>query len=143
MSDSKLFHCHIFVGSCQWQVLYLLQKKIIMLYNKKRMKRREDKIMTGQTIRKIMCCCGNGVGTSLLMQMTIEEALELLGRTEVEVSFGALAEASEEKADLFVVSEELADSMGNLPVIGLEDLMDADAAAEKLKEMMEKTEQEG
>lgn len=99
--------------------------------------------MTGQTIRKIMCCCGNGVGTSLLMQMTIEEALELLGRTEVEVAFGALAEASEEKADLFVVSEELVDSMGNLPVIGLEDLMDADAAAEKLKEMMEKTEQEG
>lgn len=107
------------------------------------MKRREDRTMTGQTIRKIMCCCGNGVGTSLLMQMTIEEALEILGRTEVEVSFGALAEASEEKADLFVVSEELADSMGNLSVIGLEDLMDADAAAQKLKEMIEKTEQEG
>ena len=99
--------------------------------------------MTGQTIRKIMCCCGNGVGTSLLMQMTIEEALEILGRTEVEVSFGARAEASEEKADLFVVSEELADSMSNLPVIGLEDLMDADVAAQKLKEMLEKTEQEG
>lgn len=99
--------------------------------------------MTGQKIRKIMCCCGNGVGTSLVMQMTIEEALEILGKTGIEVLFGTLTDASEEKADLFVVSEELEDSMGELPVIGLEDLMDADEAAEKLKDMLEKIEKEG
>ena len=54
----------------------------------------------------------------------------------------ASTEASEEKADLFVVSEELVDSMGNLPVIGLEDLMDADVAAQKLKKIIEKTGQD-
>lgn len=88
----------------------------------------------GQKIRKIMCCCGNGVGTSLLMQMTIEEALEILGRTDIDVVFGALAEAAEGKADLFVVSGEILESLGDLPAIGLEDLMDADQAAEKLKD---------
>lgn len=40
---------------------------------------------------------------------------------------------TEDSADLFVVSEEVADTMGDLPVIGLEDLMDAEEAAEKLK----------
>ena len=39
-------------------------------------------------IRKIMCCCGNGVGTSLMLQMTVEEALEKLGVSGVEVAFG-------------------------------------------------------
>ena len=84
-------------------------------------------------IRRIMCCCGNGVGTSLLMQMTVEEALEILGIYNVEVIFGALSSVSEGLADLFVVSQELVHTMGTLPTMGLEDLMDADAAAEQLK----------
>ena len=46
--------------------------------------------MIRQAIQKIMCCCGNGVGTSLIMQMTIEEALEYLGMDDIEVSFGSL-----------------------------------------------------
>lgn len=71
------------------------------------------------------------------MQMTIEEALEILGRTEIEVLFGSLAEMSEIKADLFVVSEELLDSIEDVPVIGLEDLMDSEIAAEKLRPILE------
>lgn len=83
-----------------------------------------------------MCCCGNGVGTSLLMQMTIEEALESLGVSGVEVFFGALSSVSCDAADLFVVSQELLKDMGNLPAIGLFDLMDAQSAAEQLKEIL-------
>lgn len=88
-----------------------------------------------QKIQKIMCCCGNGVGTSLLMQMTIEEALEILNIAGVEVIFGSLADVSQEKADLFVVSEELVESLGDVPVIGLDDLMDADKAAKELQKV--------
>lgn len=87
-------------------------------------------------IHKIMCCCGNGVGTSLLMQMTMQEALEILGMEHVEVVFGSLSEASEGKADLFVVSQEVAAGLAGLPVIGLEDLMDAEKAAEQLRTFM-------
>ena len=93
--------------------------------------------MQTNQIRRIMCCCGKGVGTSLLMQMTIEEALEILGLSEIEVLFGSLSEVSEDRADLFVVSEEVLNTLGDLPAIGLENLMDADQAAEKLKEFLE------
>lgn len=90
-----------------------------------------------QKIQKIMCCCGNGVGTSLLMQMTVEEALEILGISGIEVLFGALADIFTGKADLFVVSEELKEDYRDMPVIGLEDLTDSDLAAEKLKQVLE------
>lgn len=91
-----------------------------------------------QKIGKIMCCCSNGVGTSLLMQMTMEEALEILGMDDVEVVFGTLSSVNENSADLFVVSEDRMKELEGLPVIGLEDLMDSDIAAEKLKEFLEK-----
>ena len=55
--------------------------------------------MIRQAIQKIMCCCGNGVGTSLIMQMTIEEALEYLGMDDIEVSFGSLSDISADRAD--------------------------------------------
>ena len=85
-------------------------------------------------IRRILCCCGNGVGSSLMMQMTIEEALENLGADGIEVSFGSLTEASMDKADLFVVSKELLPAMSGLPVIGLTDLMNTEEAEELLKQ---------
>lgn len=89
--------------------------------------------MIKQTVRKIMCCCGNGVGTSLIMQMTIEEALDYLEMDHIEVIFGSLSEISSDKADLFIVSQELLKSLGDLPAIGLEDLMDSELAAAQLK----------
>ena len=87
-------------------------------------------------IQKIMCCCGNGVGTSLIMQMTIEEALEYLGMDDIEVSFGSLSDISADRADLFIVSQELLESLGDLPAVGLEDLMDSEMAAELLKPLL-------
>lgn len=91
-------------------------------------------------IRKIMCCCGNGVGTSLMMQMTMEEALNMLGMTGVDVVFGSLAEASAGVADLFVVSAELEDTLMGIPVLGLDDLLDADQAAGKLEVWLKENE---
>ena len=91
-------------------------------------------------IRQIMCCCGNGVGTSLMMQMTMEEALNMLGMTGVDVVFGSLAEASAGVADLFVVSAELEDTLMGLPVLGLDDLLDADQAAGKLEVWLKENE---
>ena len=87
-------------------------------------------------VRRIMCCCSNGVGTSLLMQMTIEEALALLDRNDIEVIFGPLSGMTSDAADLFVVSEALSRNLGDLPAIGLPDLMDAQAAADKLKKFL-------
>ena len=101
-------------------------------------RRKIDMIRDG--IRKIMCCCGNGVGTSLMMQMTMEEALNMLGMTGVDVVFGSLAEASAGVADLFVVSAELEDTLMGLPVLGLDDLLDEDQAAGKLEVWLKENE---
>lgn len=87
-------------------------------------------------IRTIMCCCGNGVGTSLVMQMTIEEALACLGVDDVEVLFGSLSDLSESRADLFVVSEEVLPGLSGVLAIGLSDLMDEELAAEQLKPIL-------
>ena len=67
----------------------------------------------------------------------VEEALETLGISGIEVLFGALADIFTGKADLFVVSEELEADYRDMPVIGLEDLTDSDLAAEKLKQVVE------
>ena len=83
-----------------------------------------------------MCCCGNGVGTSLVMQMTIEEALACLGVEDVEVLFGSLSDLSESRADLFVVSEEVLPGLSGVLAIGLSDLMDEELAAEQLKPIL-------
>ena len=80
-------------------------------------------------INKIMCCCGNGVGTSLLMQMTMEEALSILGREDIEVGFGPITEISSDKADLYIVSKQYEE--------GLEDLADAEVSAQLLKRYLE------
>ena len=88
-------------------------------------------------IRTIMCCCGNGVGTSLLMQMTIEEALEELNREDIEVGFGPVSNILLNKADLYVVSTEYAKEYAEYPVLGLEDLADSELAAELLKPLLE------
>lgn len=101
-------------------------------------RRKIDMIRDG--IRKIMCCCGNGVGTSLMMQMTMEEALSMLGMTGVDVVFGSLAEASAGVADLFVVSAELEDTLMGLPILGLDDLLDADQAADRLEVWLKENE---
>ena len=87
-------------------------------------------------IRRIMCCCGNGVGSSLMMQMTVEEALDILGIYDIEVTFGLMSEAIYGRADLFVVSDQNLTALGDLPKLGLEDLMDADLAAEALKPLL-------
>lgn len=91
-------------------------------------------------IRRIMCCCGNGVGTSLVMQMTIEEALEILGIGSVEVVFGPLTEISQGQADLYVISKEIEEAYASWPVVGLEDLMDAELAAQELEKVLNQTE---
>ena len=55
---------------------------------------------------------------------------------DIEVSFGSLSDISADRADLFIVSQELLESLGDLPAVGLEDLMDSEMAAELLKPLL-------
>lgn len=89
-------------------------------------------------IHKIMCCCGNGVGSSMILKMTIEDALDELNISGVEVTFGQVSEAAYSDADLFAVSEELTGLMPDPSrTIGMEDLMDTDEAVRKIRALWE------
>lgn len=68
-----------------------------------------------------------------MMKMSAEEALEKLGASRYEVSFGQ-SSAIPFSADLIVCSEDMAISLHtSVPVIALHDLMDENELAEKLK----------
>lgn len=51
------------------------------------------------TIRRIVCCCGNGLGSSLIVQMNLEKVLADLNITGVQVSHHSVSEVYEYSAD--------------------------------------------
>ena len=54
-------------------------------------------------IKKIMCCCGSGLGSSMLVRMNVEKVLNKLGKSGIEVTHSSLSDASETAADLLLV----------------------------------------
>ena len=54
-------------------------------------------------IKRIMCCCGQGLGSSMIVSMNVERTLKKLGISGVSCGHTALSEINESSADLFVV----------------------------------------
>ena len=90
-------------------------------------------------IRSIMCCCGQGLGSSMIVSMNVEKALKNLGITGVSVDHTSLNEISPDLADLFVVGFDLAPQMTAYPnKIVLNQLRDMNEITTKLKEVFDK-----
>lgn len=90
-------------------------------------------------IRSIMCCCGSGLGSSMLVRMNVEKVVQKLGVSGVSVSHSSLSDATEGAADLFVVGKDLENFVKELPrVVILENIMDKEELEEKLKVEFEK-----
>lgn len=86
-------------------------------------------------IKKIMCCCGSGLGSSMLVRMNVEKILNKLGKSDIEVTHSSLSDASETAVDLFVVGGDLAAFVEHLPhKIILDNIMDMNELESKLKE---------
>ena len=66
-------------------------------------------------IRSIMCCCGSGLGSSMMVSMNVEKALKNLGITGVSVDHTSLSEVNPNSADLFVVGRDLAPQVASYP----------------------------
>jgi len=69
-------------------------------------------------IRKIMCCCGSGLGSSLMVQMNIEKALKNLGISGVEVDKVKIATEINEYGDIvsivvYITDEQAANNLVN------------------------------
>lgn len=66
-------------------------------------------------IRKIMCACGSGLGSSLIVHMNTEEVVKKLGHPEIEVDHTTISDINPIAADLFVVGADLGDFISNIP----------------------------
>lgn len=66
-------------------------------------------------IRKIMCACGSGLGSSLIVHMNTEEVVKKLGHPEIEVDHTTISDIDPTAADLFVVGADLGDFISNIP----------------------------
>lgn len=87
-------------------------------------------------IKKIMCCCGSGVGSSFIMEMNVNDVLKDLGHGDVEVTHSTISDCREGAADLFVVGADLADFVKDLPqeqVVTLKNIIDKVELKEKLE----------
>ena len=85
-------------------------------------------------IKSIVCCCGMGMGTSLLAKMNVEKALSNMGIKGIDVEHSTMTEAKGSKFDLYVVSKDLereTKSLSNVVVVN--NLMDIKELETKLK----------
>ncbi len=86
-------------------------------------------------IKKILCFCGSGLGTSFLMEMNAKKALKNLGITDVEVEHTTIDDIVPGAADLFICGADLlpnAEKAGK--AIGMNNMVSMDEMTEKLKE---------
>ncbi|NLQ13879.1 PTS sugar transporter subunit IIB [Olsenella sp. KGMB02461] len=88
-------------------------------------------------IKKIMCACGSGLGSSLMVQMNIDDVLRDLGKTDVTVDHTTISDVVPGAADLFVIGRDLENFVTDIPEeqkVILVNIVDKDELKTKLQE---------
>jgi ascorbate PTS system EIIB component len=89
---------------------------------------------------KIMAVCGQGLGSSFMVEMNIKKVLKKLN-VDAEVTHADLASVAADQADLFVMTKDLASSSG-LPadkLVVLSNIIDINDLESKLVEHFAKS----
>jgi ascorbate PTS system EIIB component len=77
-------------------------------------------------IRKILCCCIAGMGSSFIVEMNLKKVLNKLNMNDVEVDHAGIYDAFSGSADLFICSsdvyEECLKAGDSIPLDRLTDL---------------------
>ncbi|EHI74297.1 PTS system lactose/cellobiose-specific transporter subunit IIB [Streptococcus criceti] len=92
---------------------------------------------------KIYAVCQSGLGTSFMVQMNIEAALEAAGvdMNDFQVDHADSGSISGDMADYFFAEKTLVPALNNLPdekIISLDSIIDADEITQKVKELLDK-----
>ena len=85
-------------------------------------------------IQKILCCCGSGLGSSLMVEMNVQDVLKDLGVDGVEVEHSTVMPGA---ADLFIVGRDLGDFIAGIPdneKVVLDNILDKEELKTKLSE---------
>ena len=94
-----------------------------------------------RAIRSIVCCCSNGLGSSMIMEMNLKRALAAIGRSDITVRHIPLSEANSFSDELYVVGLDIAPQMKDFKrVMIIRDMVSADEFADKLTRALESTE---
>jgi len=88
-------------------------------------------------MRKIVCICGSGLGSSFLVEMNVKVVLKELGLDEIEVEHTDLGSAWPGIADVIVCGADLYDNLKRFgDTISLKNIMDKDELRTKLSEYL-------
>ncbi|GGD10221.1 PTS sugar transporter subunit IIB [Pontibacillus salipaludis] len=86
-------------------------------------------------MKKVLVVCGNGLGSSMIVEMNVKSILKDLNK-EAEVSHTDLSSAKSEPADLYLGSEDIVGGLddGSRNVVQLKNLMDKNELREALEQ---------
>jgi len=103
----------------------------------------KNQLKGGENInRKIVCVCGMGLGSGLIIKMSVQKALERLGfkGLDVEVEVMDVSTAQSVGADVVLTNNEFAPRLQNTKgkVIALQNLMNVDEIQEKITPIVDK-----
>lgn len=63
------------------------------------------------TIKNVLCVCGQGLGSSFMVEMNVQKVLKKLGLANISVAHGAAGDVVKGVADLFVVGQDMYDTV--------------------------------
>ncbi|MGK7379303.1 PTS sugar transporter subunit IIB [Planococcus sp. 1R117A] len=85
-------------------------------------------------MKKIMVVCGNGLGSSFIMELNVKKALKEMEHT-AEVDHTDLASAKSEQADIFIGAGDIIGQLddGKRTLVSLENMMSIPEIKSKLE----------
>ena len=90
---------------------------------------------------KILAVCGNGLGSSFMIEMNVKKVMkEIDAELKAEITHTDLSTARGEKADIYVATRDIAEHLQGLEgeVISLKNMIDIKELKEKLEEVLKK-----
>lgn len=85
-------------------------------------------------MKKILVVCGNGLGSSFIMELNVKKALDQMG-AEAEVSHTDIATARTEPADIYLGAKDIIGTLddGAREIVALENVMDIEGIKAQLE----------
>lgn len=109
---------------------------MVLLREDKRKKLKEEDLY--MKIKKILCFCGSGLGTSFVMEMNVKKALKNLGITDIEVEHSTIDDVMPGSADLFICGADLLpNALKAGKAIGLNNMVSVEEIQTKLEQILE------
>jgi len=86
---------------------------------------------------KILVVCGNGLGSSFIMELNVKKALLELGK-DAEVAHTDLASAMAEQADIYIGAGDIIDQLdnGNRTIVRIVNMMSISEIQSKLEPLL-------